>query len=250
MTSGEIQRAAQDLFHAEKAIALTGAGISVESGIPDFRSTAGLWSKYRPEEYGTIEAFLADPQKVWKMLGEMVTLVQQAMPNPAHISLTHLEQMGRLHAVITQNVDGLHQAAGSRRVVEFHGSSATLSCLSCGYGTSRDALSTDQLPPVCPQCSSVLKPDIVFFGESIPWQAHQEGMALVRKCDLLLVIGTSALVYPAATIPTMAKDNGAKVIEINIEPTPLTEHISDYIIEGSSGKILPEVVKALKLLTG
>ena len=250
MTSVEIQRAAHDLSQAQEAIALTGAGISVESGIPDFRSATGLWSKYHPKEYATIEAFLADPQKVWRMLAEMVILVGQATPNPAHISLTHLEQMGRLHAVITQNVDGLHQAAGSRRVIEFHGSSNTLSCLSCGYGTGRDALSLDQLPPVCPQCSSILKPDVVFFGEPIPWKAHQEAMALARRCDLLLVIGTSAMVYPAADIPTTAKECGAKIIEINLEPTPLTHDISDYIIEGSSGEILPKVVKTLRILSG
>jgi NAD-dependent deacetylase len=250
MTSSEIQRAARDLSQAQEAIALTGAGISVESGIPDFRSATGLWSKYDPEEYASIEAFLADPRKVWEMLAEMMVLVSQATPNPGHVSLTHLEQMAKLHAVITQNVDGLHQAAGSRHVIEFHGSSNTLSCLSCGYGTGRESLSLGQLPPVCPQCSSILKPDVVFFGEPIPWKAHQEAMAWARRCDLLLVIGTSAMVYPAAGIPTTAKECGAKIIEINLEPTPLTHDISDYIIQGTSGEILPQVVKALKTLSG
>jgi len=126
-----IQRAAEDLLNAHRAIAFTGAGISVESGLPDFRSSTGLWSKYSPEEYATIDAFRADPKKVWKMLTEMISLVIQAKPNPAHIGLADLEKMGKLEAVITQNVDGLHQAAGSRNVIEFHGSNATLSCLSC-----------------------------------------------------------------------------------------------------------------------
>jgi NAD-dependent deacetylase len=249
MTLEGIQKAACAISDARQPIALTGAGISVESGIPDFRSATGLWSKYRPEEYATIEAFRADPQKVWTMLAEMMTLVTQAKPNPAHIGLADLEKMGKLHTVITQNIDGLHQAAGSQHVIEFHGSSATLSCLSCGYATGRDAISVEQLPPTCPRCYSILKPDVVFFGEPIPWDAHQEAMQAARTCDLLLVIGTSAMVYPAAAIPPTAKECGAKVIEINLESTPLTHHVSDLIIEGSSGEILPGVVKELRTLT-
>jgi NAD-dependent deacetylase len=249
MTSEAIQKAVHALSDARHPIALTGAGISVESGIPDFRSAAGLWSKYSPEEYATIEAFHADPHKVWTMLAEMVTLVTQAKPNPAHVGLANLEEMGKLHTVITQNIDGLHQVAGSHHVIEFHGSTASLSCLSCGYMTGRDTVSVEQLPPTCPRCHSILKPDVVFFGEPIPWDAHQAAMEAARTCDLLLVIGTSAMVYPAAAIPPTAKDCGAKVIEINLEPTPLTHHVSDLIVKGSSGEILPGMVKELRRLT-
>jgi NAD-dependent deacetylase len=248
MNLEEIQRAAKDLFDASKAVAFTGAGISVESGIPDFRSATGLWSRYDPEEYATIEAFRADPEKVWKMLREMMSLVVQAKPNPAHLGLADLEKMGRLAAVITQNVDGLHRAAGSRNVIEFHGSNATLSCLACHQTFDAETLSMKDLPPKCPHCGSIMKPDVVFFGEPIPFDAHRRAMDAARTCDLMLVIGTSALVYPAADIPLTAKGSGSKVIEINVESTPLTCQVSDYLIEGPSGEILPRVVEALKTL--
>jgi len=245
-----IRNTAEDLLHAHKAIAFTGAGISVESGIPDFRSAMGLWSKYSPDEYATIDAFRANPRKVWKMLAEMVGLVMHAEPNLAHVGLADLERLGKLHAVITQNVDGLHQAAGSRNVIEYHGSNATLSCLSCGCRIGTETLSMDDLPPTCPQCRSIMKPDVVFFGEPIPWEAHRRAVEAATTCDLVLVIGTSSLVYPAADIPIQAKESGAKVIEINPESTPLTPQVSDYILQGRSGEILPRVVETLKTLMG
>jgi NAD-dependent deacetylase len=250
MKPKEIERAAQDLCDASKAIAFTGAGISVESGIPDFRSSTGLWSKYNPEEYATIEAFRANPKKVWTMLKEMTSLLYQAQPNPAHFGLADLEKLGKLQAIITQNVDGLHQAAGSRNVIEFHGSSATLSCLSCMRTVTSETLSIDDLPPTCPDCESILKPNVVFFGEPIPFEAHREAMEAARTCDLVLVVGTSAIIYPAADIPITAKQNGAKIIEFNVEPTPLTVDVSDYLIEGRSGEMIPQVVEALKTILG
>ena len=248
MGTDSVQRAAEDLFSVRNAIAFTGAGISVESGIPDFRSATGLWSRYSPDEYGTIDAFRADPIKVWKMLAEMMALVIQAQPNPAHVGLADLEKMGKLHTVITQNVDGLHQAAGSRNVIEYHGSSATLCCIACGHGMSAEEVSMDNLPPKCPGCGSILKPDVVFFGEPIPFDAHSKAMEAARTCELVLVIGTSAMVYPAVDIPVTAKASGAKVIEVNLEPTPLTDRVSDYIICGRSGEILPRLVESLKHL--
>jgi len=241
-----IQRAAEDLLKARKAIAFTGAGISVESGIPDFRSSTGLWSKYNPEEYATIDAFRADPEKVWRMLTEMISLVIQAKPNPAHVGLADLEKIDKLHAVITQNVDGLHQAAGSRNVIELHGSNATLSCLSCGCTIATDSLSMADLPPTCPQCRFIMKPDVVLFGELLPQEAHNKAMEKARTCDLVLAIGTSAVVYPATAIPITAKESGAKLIEVNLEPTPLTDRISDYLIEGRSGEVVPQVVETLR----
>ena len=248
MRSEDIERAAENLLKARKSVAFTGAGISVESGIPDFRSAAGLWSRYDPMEYGTIEAFRADPLKVWKMLGEMTSLVVQARPNPAHMGLAELERMGKLQVVITQNVDGLHQAAGSRHVIEYHGSSATLSCLSCGCVIRSETLSMENLPPRCPKCGSVMKPDVVFFGEPIPYEAHRMAVEAARTCDLILVVGTSAAVYPAADIPMTAKASGAKVIEINLESTPLTDRVSDYTLQGRCGEILPRVVECLRML--
>ena len=241
-----IKRAAQDILSSQKTIALTGAGISVESGIPDFRSAGGLWSKYDPEEYAHISAFQSNPAKVWKMVKDMMELVLGAEPNPAHIALAELEQMGLLSSVITQNVDGLHQRGGSKEVIEFHGSNQWLICLQCGYRQEAASISLEVIPPPCPQCNAILKPDVVFFGEPIPWEAQTRSFEEARTCDLVLVVGTSAVVYPAAGIPTSAKQSGATVVEINMEPTPLTGYISDYLIQGAAGAILPKVVEEVR----
>ena len=241
-----IKRAAKDILASHKTIALTGAGISVESGIPDFRSAGGLWSKYDPEEYAHISAFQSDPKKVWQMIKEMMELVLGAEPNPAHVALAELEQMGLLSSVITQNVDGLHQRGGSKEVIEFHGSNQWLVCLQCGYRQEAVSLSLEVIPPPCPQCDSVLKPDVVFFGEPIPDEAQIRSSEEARTCNVILVVGTSAVVYPAAGIPTLAKQNGAKVVEINMEPTPLTGLVSDYLIQGAAGTILPKIVEEVR----
>jgi NAD-dependent deacetylase len=241
-----IQRAAKDIFHSKKTIAFTGAGISVESGIPDFRGAQGLWQKYDPEEYAHIHAFYSNPDRVWLMLKDMFSLIMTAKPNPAHIGLAELERMGYLSSVITQNVDGLHQAAGSRHVIEFHGTHRTLSCLKCSTTIDGTSLKMEDLPPRCSRCSSLLKPDVVFFGEPIPWEAQVTSFKESKSCSAVLVIGTSAVVYPAASIPITAKERGAMVIEINMEPTPLTDQISDYLICGSAGEIIPAIVEEVK----
>lgn len=241
-----IARAAKDIVDSQKTIALTGAGISVESGIPDFRSAGGLWSRYDPEEYAHISAFQTNPEKVWQMLQEMMELVLGAEPNPAHIALAELELVGLLSSVITQNVDGLHQRAGSKEVIEFHGSNQWLVCLECGNRQEASSLSFEVIPPRCPECSRILKPDVVFFGEPIPWEAQTRSFEEARTCDVVLVVGTSAVVYPAAGIPTTAKQNGAKVVEINMEPTPLTNRVSDYLIQGAAGQILPKIVEEVR----
>ena len=241
-----IKKAATDIADSRKTIALTGAGISVESGIPDFRSAGGLWDKYDPEEYAHISAFRSNPAKVWNMIKDMMELVLGAEPNPAHIALAELERMGLLNSVITQNVDGLHQRGGSREVIEFHGSNQWLVCLGCGYRQESASLSFEDIPPRCPQCSSILKPDVVFFGEPIPPEAQNRSFEEARTCDLVLVVGTSAVVYPAAGIPPLAKQSGAKVVEINMEPTPLTGFVSDYLIQGSAGAILPQIVEEIR----
>jgi NAD-dependent deacetylase len=241
-----IQRAAEDILRAKKTIAFTGAGISVESGIPDFRGAQGLWQKYDPEEYAHIDAFHSNPEKVWRMIKDMFSLVMTAKPNPAHIGLAELERMGLLSSVITQNVDGLHQAAGNTRVIEFHGSHKTLSCPKCSTKIEGASLTLEDLPARCSRCSSLLKPDVVFFGEPIPWEAQMMSMKESKSCDAVLVVGTSAVVYPAATIPIEAKRRGATVIEVNMEPTPLTDDVSDYLIAGSAGEIIPAIVEEVK----
>jgi NAD-dependent deacetylase len=244
-----IQRAAKDILNSKKTIAFTGAGISVESGIPDFRGAQGLWEKYDPEEYAHIQAFTSNPDRVWLMLKEMFSLILEAKPNPAHVGLAELERMGFLSSVITQNVDGLHQAAGSRNVIEFHGTHRTLSCLKCSSTVDGSSFRMEDLPPRCSRCSSLLKPDVVFFGEPIPWKAQAMSFKESLSCDLVLSIGTSAVVYPAATNPITAKERGAMVIEINMEPTPLTDQISDYLICGSAGEIIPAIVEEVKRST-
>lgn len=241
-----IQRAAKDILHSKKTIAFTGAGISVESGIPDFRGAQGLWQKYDPEEYANIHAFHTNPDKVWMMLKDMFSLIMEAKPNPAHIGLAELERMGYLSSVITQNVDGLHQSAGSRNVIEFHGTHRTLSCLKCSITLDGTSLKMEDLPPRCSRCSSLLKPDVVFFGEPIPWEAQVMSFKESKSCSAVLVIGTSAVVYPAASIPMTAKEKGAIIIEINMEPTPLTNGISDYLILGSAGEIVPAIIEEVK----
>jgi NAD-dependent deacetylase len=231
---------------ARRIIALTGAGISVDSGIPAFRGSQGLWEKYDPMEYAHIESFLRDPGKVWVMLAEMDLAVRNAKPNAAHYALAHLEQVSNFSAVITQNVDNLHQRAGSSRVIEFHGNTQRLKCLKCNRLYGKDDVSLAVLPPRC-SCGGVLKPDAVFFGEAIPWEASQQAWQEAQSCDLILVVGTSAVVAPASSIPIVAKQSGATVVEINLEPTTLTDTVADLSILRSASEVLPELVEELRM---
>lgn len=226
-------------------VALTGAGISVESGIPSFRGAGGLWEKYDPFEYAHIQSFLRQPVKVWRMLMELEEVIRRAQPNPAHLALAELERLGKLTAVITQNVDNLHQAAGSRRVIEFHGNARRYVCLRCRRQIPETEVDLSQLPPFCP-CGGLIKPDIVFFGEEIPPEASREAFSLAETCDLMLVIGTSAAVMPASYLPFTAKNHGALIVEINPETTSLTRRLTDYYLRSSASQVLPEAVAILK----
>jgi NAD-dependent deacetylase len=227
-----------------RVVALTGAGISVESGIPDFRSAGGLWSRFDPTEYAYIRAFRRNPAKVWAMLKEMDALITRARPNPAHHALADLEARGFLTGIITQNVDNLHQAAGSKRVVEYHGNALHFVCDTCRGHHPRESLDFSQTPLYC-LCGGLIRPDVVFFGEPIPPAAQAEAEELAQHCDLLLVIGTSGEVAPASYIPAMAKEWGAIIIENNLEPTRLTYSLTDHFLQDSAGKLLPAVVKDL-----
>jgi len=243
-----MKEVAEEIVKAKFAIALTGAGISTESGIPDFRSKNGIWSKYDINEYGYLDSFLRNPAKVWKMLAEMILSFGKVEPNPAHYALAELEKMGLLKAVITQNIDGLHQKAGSKKVIEFHGSFNTLTCLNCGKKYSKEEIDLKNLPPRC-SCSGILKPDIVFFGELIPTKALNEAFELANKCDLILVIGTSCAVYPAAELPIIVKRRGGKIVEINKEESELS-YLADYKLLGKAGEILPKLVDEVGKLIG
>ena len=243
-----INQAAEIIFTSKMTLALTGAGISVESGIPDFRSAGGLWSKFSPEEYATITAFREDPEKVWMMLKEMGELLDQAKPNKAHLGMGELEKLGFLHYVITQNVDNLHQEGGTKNIIEYHGNSSTLSCLWCGNGYSADE-KREEFPPRC-QCEKILKPDVVFFGEAIPVAALNKSYLLASSAEALMVAGTSAVVSPANTIPVTTKQNGGKIIEINKERTHLTDTVSDVFIQGGAGEIIEALVSEVRRLAG
>ena len=237
-------RAADLLKKSHNAIVLTGAGISVESGIPDFRSRGGLWSRFDPVEYACIDSFRANPAKVWRMLLEMDSLISNAEPNAAHYALAELERRGVIKEVVTQNVDSLHQKAGSGRVTEFHGHNRTLRCDRCGAKYAREDVSLQDLPPLC-GCGSALRPDIVFFGEDIPVEAYKRALAAAGRCDLLLVVGTSATVAPASHLPRLAKSRNAAIVEINPIKTELTDRMTDLHIALPAGEALPAVIKAL-----
>jgi NAD-dependent protein deacetylase/lipoamidase len=243
--SESFEKAAEIILASELTLALTGAGVSVESGIPDFRSAEGLWSKFDPAEYATIQAFMANPKKVWEMLREMDKVVSRAEPNMAHKGMSELEEMGCLHCIITQNIDNLHQAGGSRDVIEYHGNASTLSCLWCG----KKYLATDKHDENLPrcECEKILKPDVIFFGEAIPEKAMNRSFQLASSAKALLVVGTSAVVYPVNTIPSIAKRNGAIIIEINKEKTDLTNTVTDIFFQGNAGDIIPQLVTAAKL---
>ena len=244
MMEERVERAAQAIRSSRKTVALTGAGISAESGIPTFRDPGGLWDRYDPQEYATIDAFQRAPGKVWQMMRDFTEL-KTAQPNPGHYALTQLEQMGLLGCIITQNVDNLHQASGSQDVIEFHGNMRQAVCQRCNKILPLAEVSLETLPPYC-SCGGVFKPAGVFFGEPIPPHALSRSYEEAQSCELMLVIGTSAEVYPAAAMPRVAKEAGAQVIEINPEPTDLTGAVSDFIIHHKAGVVMPQIVAAIK----
>jgi len=233
-----IKKAADAIATSRNTVALTGAGISVESEIPPFRGKGGLWEKYDPMEYATIDAFLKNPEKVWRVL-LMATIehLRKATPNKGHLGLARLEAAGRLRTVITQNVDGLHQQAGSRDVIEFHGSFVSFHCLRCDQKAGLEQLDLSTLPPPC-QCSGIYRPDCVFFGERIPPHHLERSHALAGRCNVMLVVGTSATVQPAADLPLVAKRAGAIIIEVNPDKTPLTRRVSDIFLKGKAGPVM------------
>lgn len=226
-------------------MALTGAGISVESGIPPFRGKGGLWETIDPMEYAHIDAFQRDPAKVWRVLiRNMKEVLDRADPNEAHRALAWMEKQNLLQAVITQNVDGLHQCAGSRDVIEFHGNFAWQRCIKCNARMATAAVDLCRLPPRC-RCGGILRPECIFFGELIPPQCLRRAEQLSAHCDVMLVIGTSASVYPAASMPFIANQNGATVIEINPERTALSGKVSDFLIAGNAGPVMKALVKTI-----
>ena len=229
---------------AERVVVLTGAGISAESGVPTFRDAqTGLWAEYRAEELATPEAFLENPRLVWDWYAWRRQLTERAEPNPGHHALVELAQRYPQFSLVTQNVDGLHARAGSRDVIELHGNIEIDLCFD--EGTPVDEHAADgSVPPHCPRCGAYVRPGVVWFGEALPRRALERAEAAVRSCDVVLSIGTSGLVQPAAGLPLIAKQSGALLVEINPNATPLTPH-AHYVLSGPAGKMLPELVRAL-----
>jgi NAD-dependent deacetylase len=223
----------------QPCVVLTGAGVSTESGIPDFRSPTGIWAEYDPMEYATISAFRRDPLKVWEFYALRLSILASAEPNPGHLALAEIERRGLIEAVVTQNIDGLHQRAGSEDVIEVHGSIRSASCLDCG-----DRVALDPASPRCVSCGSVLKPDVVMFGELLPAAEIDRANELVRKAGVLLVVGSSLEVYPVAALPEEAVASGAALAIVNRGPTPL-DHMASIRIDGGAGETLAALAAEL-----
>lgn len=238
-----IQTAAQLISHANHLVAFTGAGISAESGIPPFRGPEGLWSKYNPEIL-ELNYFHKNPESSWVVIKEIFyDFFGSAEPNPGHVGLSKLEALGLLKCVITQNIDNLHQAAGNTIVHEFHGNSQKLVCTSCQQHYGVDEISLATLPPKCNKCDGLLKPDFIFFGESIPMDAYHASVSAAEKADVMLIIGSTGEVMPANQIPQIAKQNGAKIIEINLEQSNFTNYITDIYLQGKAGEIMARLIQ-------
>ncbi len=239
-----LEEVAKVITRSRYCIAFTGAGISAESGIPTFRGTGGLWEKYKPEELATPEAFTRNPKLVWEWYKWRLELVFKAKPNPAHKVLARLEELGVIKCVITQNVDGLHREAGSKCVVELHGNIRRARCIKCGYTITWDK-PPEEIPPRCPQCRSLLRPDVVWFGEPLPENEWRKAVEHASKADVIIVIGTSGVVYPAAMIPYIVKERGGVIIEVNVQDTAIT-NIADYVLRGKAGEIMVKLYELIK----
>ncbi|MBN2681789.1 MAG: NAD-dependent deacylase [Bacteroidales bacterium] len=234
-----INKAAQIIKNSKHTTVFTGAGISVESGIPPFRGEGGLWEKYDPKLLD-LRYFYAYPQESWTVIKEVFyDFFGKAKPNPAHFAIAEMEKTGIVKAVITQNIDNLHQEAGSKNVFEYHGNSKTLVCMECDEKYSVNENLLKKLPPQCKKCGGLLKPDFIFFGEGIPEHAAKMSALEAETADVFIVIGTTGEVMPACMLPYRAKENGATIIEINPSKSSFTESITDIYLPGKAGEILP-----------
>jgi len=240
------------IVESRRVVVFTGAGVSTESGIPDFRSPGGIWDRFDPDEF-TIQRFLSSAEtraKQWRLLIES-GLIVDARPNPAHIAIADIEKMGKLSCVITQNIDNLHQKAGNspERVFELHGSMNWVICLNCHsrypLPDIRKRLNLESGPPSCEKCSGILKPDVVFFGESLPPLVLNDAIRHSRECDLLIAVGSSLVVYPAAYMPVYAKEAGARIVIVNLTATSY-DMMADEVIHRKAGEVMPRVMEAVQ----
>ena len=243
-----LKKAAELLKNSMYTVAFTGAGISVESGIPPFRGETGLWSKYDPIVLD-IGYFHKNTEAAWKVIRELFyDFFGKAKPNPAHKTLARWEQNGLIKSVLTQNIDNLHQEAGSKTVYEFHGTASTMVCLNCGAKYPSGEVKLKKLPPNCSKCGGILKPDFIFFGEGIPEEANIRSFEEAEKSDVFIIIGTTGEVMPASMLPPAAKRSGAKIIEVNPEVSHFTYNLTDVHLKGKAGEVLPLLDNALNSL--
>ena len=242
---GMLEAAVVALQNADRCAVLTGAGISAESGVPTFRGKEGLWGKFRPEELATMDAFLENPKIVWEWYNWRRNVLGEVQPNPGHYALVELEDMKANLTLITQNVDGLHAEAGSKDILELHGNIRRNKCVRCnGACYLTDEIDPNEIP-TCKYCGGKIRPDVVWFGEMLDPQVIERAFVAAERADVFLSVGTSALVHPAASLPIAAKRAGAVLIEVNPEPTPVSE-MADYRFERASGDFLPVLVSGLK----
>lgn len=250
ISSEQLESAIALISAAKEIIAFTGAGISTESGLSDFRSPGGLWDRYRIVTYPEFLRSQTARVEYWTMRRELIPALLDAEPNPAHQSLAELEQLGKLKAVITQNIDGLHQDAGSQRVIELHGTNRSAACLSCGrqwqIENIQRRLEAGDLDPHCEACDGLIKPETVSFGQSLPSDVMDSAYQLVDNCDLLLMVGSSLEVQPAASVPLMASQSGAKLIFINHTETEYDE-LADLVVRDGAGNALTRIMEGLNL---
>ncbi len=241
----EVRTTASLIRKARHTTAFTGAGISVESGIPPFRGPEGLWSRYDPK-FLDVDYFWKHPEESWEVIKELFyDFFGKVKPNRAHEALARLEEEGLIKAIVTQNIDNLHQEAGSRNVIGFHGNYFMLVCRQCGRKVTADQQIFESFPPRCRHDGSILKPDFVFFGEPIPEAASAAAYQEAAVADVFLLVGTTGEVMPANMIPRLAKQNGATIIEINTDPSAYTHDVTDVFLQGRAGDILPEIVESI-----
>jgi len=237
--------AAEWILDANHTVIFSGAGVSVESGIPPFRGENGLWNKYNPIFLDTTY-FKTHPQKSWVLIKEIFyDFFGSAQPNEAHTIIADLEKKGLIKVIITQNIDHLHQKAGSKKILEFHGTAQTLTCMECGHQVDSEGY-LKELPPRCPQCGGLLKPDFIFFGEPIPHKTHEDSMKNALSADLFILVGTTGEIMPASSIPYVARDKGAKFIEINITPSKYTHSIVDIFLQGKATDVFRRLKKEIE----
>ena len=244
-SKSELRELVDALLRANRVAVLTGAGISAESGIPTFRGEEGLWNKFRAEELATPEAFSRDPKLVWEWYDWRRGIIAQKKPNPGHKILARWENTFPAFSLITQNIDGLHQKAGSKNISELHGNIWKVRCTEEGTVTENYDIPLKEIPPRCSSCGALLRPHVVWFGESLSSSVLNAAFLISSSCNVMFVVGTSAVVQPAASLPLAAAEAGAKVVEINPDPTPLTSY-ADFSIKGKAGKILPMIDRELR----